>query len=605
MNNPIIQVKNRIMSEGLCKILNRDNLSFLTTKCWHLLIFAICSILSFQSHAQRRIVVPEGYGTLNQAIDSDTVANGVRTNPNTVYILKRGGLYLLSGIIANRGFHLTLEAEDGTGPKPYILMGNLVGGVQVDQLFEVFGDLTLKAIHITSVNEGDAIRQRILRISQNDVRVTLTDCIFDRVGQAALRVEAQNTKVYLRSSVVSRIGLPNDPDNGRVVDNRGVTIDSLIIENNTIYNLTSTLYRPLGGFFNYCLVNQNTIVNSGQRLVDFGVFNPTSSAKLFFTNNIVVNARFQGNAASLIPEAGNVAIDFSLLPGNTATIQFRNNNFYYQPEVQQTWSENSFIQPDRNIPGNNSYFTSNISQAISFSGAIPVPPTEIIKKYALNQTTQAPYWDWTGAVQSFPWELIEMSYHNFAYPSSDPSYTASTSAEPLGDLRWHAGFEVPANLLDLVKRANAEVKRQEASEVVDNDPAKLAALQTAIANAQTLLQAASTNAQIGAGHAALNLALQEFKDSFIITDVEEDLTKKLRFYPNPASTYIYVPNPENNKIKSIRVLSLAGQALKQLNVGSSALLPVPVDDLPNGAYIVLFELANTQRVIQKLVKTNN
>ncbi len=579
----------------------------------HAIVLLVLILVFAESQAQRRIVVPEGYGTLNQVIDGDTIAGGVRTNPNTIYVLKRGGVYLLSGSVINVGYHLTLEAEEGNGPRPYVMLGLLT--VQLDQTFSISGDLTLRSIHTTSLTEGNSLTNRIITIGSAPagapIRVNLTDCILDRAGQSLFRVTSNGARIYVRNSTISRIGLPNNPDNGRVIDNRTVVVDSLVLENNTIYDITSTLVRDGGigtgpndtfGGLKYGLINQNTIVNLAQRLGAFGVF--FTSSTLSFTNNIVISHRFQGNTAS----STNTTIEFTVKAANTPTIEFKNNNFSYQNQVQQTWAEPevSLVMPLLQTPENASYFSANISQSIPFSGNIPAPPLEIIRKFALGQTSTAPEWDWTGAVQSVPWELTALSYHNFAYPSSAPSYTASTTSEPLGDLRWHTGFEVSANLHDLVKRANAEVTRQQVSEVVGSDPTKLAALQAAIANSQALLQTPGiTNAQIGAAHAALKIAFQEFKDSFIITDVEEDLTRKIRFYPNPAPTYIYVPNPENNKIKSIRVLSLTGQGLKQLHVGMSELITVSVGDLPNGTYIILFELSNNQRVIQKLVKANN
>jgi hypothetical protein len=574
-------------------------------KCATVLFLLVSVFAESQAQTQRRVKVPEGFGTLNQVIDNDTIPGGARVNPNTIYVLLRGGVYLLSGTIRNPGFHLTLEAEEGNGPRPFVMMGLLEGNIQPDQTFEVFGNLTMRSIHTTSINEASAFRQRIITITAAS-RITLTDCIFDRAGQALLRVASNGVKIYLRNSTVSRIGLPNDPDNGRVVDNRGVTIDSLVIENNTIYNITSTLLRDGGigapnGGLRYGLVNQNTIMNMGQRLAAFGLM--TTGARLSFTNNIVVNHRYQGNSAT----ATTPAIDFTVPAGNTPTISFNNNNFFYQTQVQQTWAEPgiALVTPPLSLPANAGRFTANTSATVAFSGITPAPPLDIIRKIAQNQTTTAPYWDWTGANPANPWELNALAYHSFSFPSSLSFYTQSTTGEPIGSLRWHTGFEVPATLKELVSKANLEIQKQLFNPIINSSAAALTALQSSIANANAVLQnAGSTHAQVFTANTALTAALQNFKASFIITGAEEDLTKKIRFYPNPASSYIYVPNPPNNRIKNIVMLSFSGQELKRLAVGSQDLVAISIGDLSPSTYVIQFELESNQRIIQKLIKVN-
>ncbi len=58
---------------------------------------------------QRVCRVPQGVGTLNDAIDSDTTGTGARVDSNTVYVLESGGTYILQGSVQNR-FPLTIAA---------------------------------------------------------------------------------------------------------------------------------------------------------------------------------------------------------------------------------------------------------------------------------------------------------------------------------------------------------------------------------------------------------------------------------------------------------------------------------------------------------------
>ena len=71
----------------------------------------------------RQCVVEEGFGTLNMAVRDDTTATGDRVDPNTWYVLKRGGTYLLNGSVENRGYHLRIRGERGEGHPPIVMPG--------------------------------------------------------------------------------------------------------------------------------------------------------------------------------------------------------------------------------------------------------------------------------------------------------------------------------------------------------------------------------------------------------------------------------------------------------------------------------------------------
>ena len=58
--------------------------------------------------------VPQGFETLNLAIEGDTTATGDPKSLNRVYRLQRGGMYLLNGRVSNiKGTPLRIWAADG------------------------------------------------------------------------------------------------------------------------------------------------------------------------------------------------------------------------------------------------------------------------------------------------------------------------------------------------------------------------------------------------------------------------------------------------------------------------------------------------------------
>jgi hypothetical protein len=84
-----------------------------------LFAFVIMGI-SLQAQAAFLDITP-GLGTLDDAIKSDTLANGQRKEANRVYRLRRGGVYVLRGMIEHTGYELRIEAEAGTAARPLIL----------------------------------------------------------------------------------------------------------------------------------------------------------------------------------------------------------------------------------------------------------------------------------------------------------------------------------------------------------------------------------------------------------------------------------------------------------------------------------------------------
>ena len=113
-------------------------------------------------------MVDPGPGTLNTAIFGDTTATGERTDTNTVYILKRGGLYLLDGTIENR-FPLTIVVEEGSGARPILQPGVATGGGS-SRALTPRADITLKGLYITNLDELGGINTRIIRARGENMR---------------------------------------------------------------------------------------------------------------------------------------------------------------------------------------------------------------------------------------------------------------------------------------------------------------------------------------------------------------------------------------------------------------------------------------------------
>lgn len=253
------------------------------------IITLVLAFVVLDANAQIRYVdVEPGRGTLTDTIKGDTTDLGERIDPeNTVYRLQRGpeAKYLLDGSISNSGYPLTIVAEDGDGPRPFLQP--MVVDNESARAFRPRGDITLMGLHVTNMDELGGLKTRILRCSAEDITVTLDDCWFDQDGQSFIRVDDPGQSFFITNCVISNIGLPSDPNNGRGIDDRGNDIDTIIMENNTFFNITSRVIRDDGGVIKYAKLNNNTMVNVAQMGITFGAIDT-----LIMTNNIAMNAGF-------------------------------------------------------------------------------------------------------------------------------------------------------------------------------------------------------------------------------------------------------------------------------------------------------------------------
>ncbi|GIV36361.1 MAG: hypothetical protein KatS3mg032_0740 [Cyclobacteriaceae bacterium] len=565
-----------------------------------IILFVQITVFSFVLGQQRKVRVPQGYGTLNEIIRNDTLANGQRKDPNTVYILKRGGVYVLSGTILASGFDLNIEAEEGSGPRPFIIMGFLTGATQVEESFKVFNNLKMKSLHITNVNEFNTYIARVISVDGPNARLEFSDCLIDRSGQTFIRLNSGGSKIFMRNCTVSRMGRPSNPDNGRVIDDRGNLIDSLVVENNTWYNVTSRVVRDGGGDINYARFNQNTFVNIGQRFAAIGGIN-----KFYFNNNIVVNPRFYGNS----PTSGTVSLEFNLV-GESPVINLDYNNIYYTDAVINAWSYISsqqstpVIRPPFVAPSNEIYINNAsglIEEQLNFING-PDDPSDIIIESELGESTNVPDWDWTSATSELPWDLVADAYHNFGYSSLTNSYSGSSSNEPLGDLRWFNGFEILWNLKELIKDAsNLLQELMENDGIIAVNPAAITQLENEISLAQATADNPATNrSQTASAFNDLKQAIQNAKSSLIVTGIETLAENEIHLFPNPSSDYIYINNIDG-KLLSVDVLNLDGVVLTSKKL-SRGVCVVELLNYTPGVLVFKFILSNKQIVTKKIVK---
>ncbi|MGD8782315.1 MAG: FlgD immunoglobulin-like domain containing protein [Ignavibacteria bacterium] len=417
------------------------------TKSFNFVVFvALLIVLGFVTNfnAQSRVItVEQGVGTLNEAIDGDTTDTGERIEPeNTVYVLARDGYYLTNGIISNDGWTLRIKAEDGDGERP-IIMPAVYGGGESTYPLRPKGDFYITGIYITNMDNGASLLQRPIRASADSIRLVVDDCQIDFAGQAAFRIDNEWNKIYVTNSIISNIGRMSSPANGRGIDDRSNNIDTLVMENNTMYNLTMTVLRDGGGIINYCKVNHNTILNVAQFGIHFG-----EAIEVYFTNNLLINPGFLGQFG----DEGRSSVSLLALgddlvnQGVQQTVVIDYNNFYTAPELLAAQPDtvnqvSLFDSTTTALMEQNSTGSNNIEEALTFTDGPDLPTDAITSYYDANVAVEnkTDMDDGEGGAR-FDGEtflgVLEQSPFDFSYPTTAASYTASSNGQPLGALTW-------------------------------------------------------------------------------------------------------------------------------------------------------------------------
>jgi len=404
---------------------------FLIPLCFILLIGLTNNVQS----QVRYVDVTPGFGTLNTAIDGDTTATGERVDDATIYRLERDGIYLLNGSIVNDGYPIIIEAAEGDGARPKLIPAVPTGG-ESSRPFRPKGNLTLKGLYVTGEDELGALTTRMIRVSEEDLTIIIDDCHLDKDGQSCFRLDDDGTKLFITNSIISNIGIPLNPNNGRGIDDRGNDIDTLVMHDNTFYNITSRVLRDDGGIINYAGIIHNTFFNIGQFVMSFG-----EVVDLDFRDNLVMNGGFYGRNTNEVEgnslasanaqwiqlkDLGQDLID----AGKVQTVNISHNNFYLDPAYSAVYPDSIEVVPVLDSLAAfwvelNGTGATNIEEAVTFTNA-PAVQTEIITTF------------WVDPATAPPWDLTNLPF-DFEYPTAAASYTASSEGLPLGALTWFDG----------------------------------------------------------------------------------------------------------------------------------------------------------------------
>jgi len=516
-------------------------------KVYSLLFFFSFIVLAAVAQDDNMMIVEAGpVGTLNDAINGDTTATGDRMNPDRIYVLRRGVPYVLSAQFEYEDYHLQIHAEEGDGTRPLLISDT--GDDGLSQYFRTRGNasLTLDGLHISGEDILGQFVLRGIRINSDSSTIHINDCLIENIGQAGIRVQGDNSRIYITNSILRNMGRPANPDNGRMIDNRGNPIDTLWIENSLMYNVTSRYYRNgSGASIDWARINQNTFGGSGQQGFTFD-----DVTNLEFTNNLAMNTVFLGQTAAQQDtlEDASFVVEIDTFE-STKNILIANNNFHLDQELIDTL-------PPTNAMGDS---------LLSMDG------------FLFNAAAQAAI-DASGVGDTNIDEAVE-----FANPAPAPVQFLLAAAQDTS-----AGSEIPAAMdwdfsnleADAIYSAIGMGAISRYSDIHDYSYTGGAS-----ATGGTEGQALGWGVEAGTTSA---------KDFFV--------AKNILYYPNPVQGELFIQNLDNENLDRIMISDLTGKLISDIRGINSAIHNVQLGHLTKGTYLLSIIGSDGKMDTRKVVK---
>jgi len=441
--------------------------------CCCLLLITTAALSVEHANAQRVVEVPftATFGELNDAIRGDTLADGSRVDPNTIYELPLNSRYVLNGRLRHDwDGHLTIRAAEGEGAPPVIQPGVRSDGTS-DSRTMVFenGDFTLQGLWILNQSDSGGELAVGIQIDKEGLSGTLDNCIFEIARFIGIRMNTADVSIRITNSVVRNLIRLDRPGNGKFLDPRGTNAGDIYLENNTIYNVTAELFRESGSLLNNFFLNHNTLYNVGAITRNDAAVNESRLVNGTITNNqfinisplgdVTTNWNYQGgeivgreDIGALFPLDSLKAEDLGIAETDR-NVRITNNNIFWaqaqldyfasidtvqvfsilSPLAMEQMNTGEVVYGD-NVEEDPGFLAApDVQNAIDYATAYyatncamdPVP-------VGCDARTNPGQWDPLVSVAASPWPLPE----DFSYATTAASYTGGTGGFPVGDLNW-------------------------------------------------------------------------------------------------------------------------------------------------------------------------
>ncbi|MCX6142356.1 MAG: T9SS type A sorting domain-containing protein [Ignavibacteriales bacterium] len=430
------------------------------------------------------MVIPDFYATghyLNEDIVGDSTSTGARKDPDRIYVLKRGGIYLVNTLFRNDGWTLRIKAENASGRKPALYtFKNSTTGTYPTSVIQARGSLWLKNLALigwpefmpTEISLGPSY---IIDVQGIGYRIEIDSCIFSGT-KSSIQIAVATPMVKVTNCLFAQNGnfYNGSFGDGRPIDCRSTSVDTLFVQNCTSIDRIDRLIRhysstgPIGVLF----FDHNTSVNGvsyhGCIALGFVGRQVTITNNLFVDNFIFGNdstdaarlAEF-GDSRERSPSGAFRMTFVSSVPNDTTKWIIKNNFYSVTPALQAfydthtregygnlvplTWHINSKIGSD----SVNAFKKDAITLTKSTHDLVPLAlwyndPNGANKKKANTNFNAAldfyrPQW---------PYYVDTL---NLSYQTTAQAYTGAAGGFPAGDLNWFATRKSAWLLVDVEK----------------------------------------------------------------------------------------------------------------------------------------------------------
>lgn len=384
------------------------------------------------------------------AIEADAVER--ETNPNVIFELTPGHKYPQGKVIKNYDYHLHIRAGEGEGLKPEFIPGKRTNGTYGSDYINAFNDLTVQNITFNGYRPDGAYLNRMVEAQGNNSRFIIKGCIFDGDRGAGIVIRADSMKVYVEDVIVGNTGHRfTVGGNGRILDMRpeALWVDTLIIVNSTVNNASDRIIRNMGTRVGYLEIDHLTALNNVgyHGALQLGYVH---TAKV--TNSLFANTISAGHVESRTMEQTQPEKHFAVISLDTVfagqVIEVRNNNIYFDQEIQDVWDKyDSVSAPWPITPTIEAALGNAADQAFFFEPLIMKktcgPISAYIDAYFADPAATSLPENWcVGGEGGYFLDEADLSY------SMDyDSYRAADNGYPVGNLnyfpslkaRWEAG----------------------------------------------------------------------------------------------------------------------------------------------------------------------
>jgi hypothetical protein len=277
-----------------------------------LLLLAAAPLAAFAQGSILRLAPYSVSGRfMNEQIVADTLANGQRADSNRIYVLNRGGVYLVNTAIRNTVWRLRIRALDSAGVKPIVfLYNNPTTGRPPGQFIDMRGDVEIKNLIVSGYFEPistdlGGLQGALFNTTAPNLNLKIDSCILSNTNGNHIRTDNAPRVVKVTNTIFANMGYlgTSNLGAGKGLDVRAGSVDSLILVNNTFVNWQDRIVRHFASTapIRFFVFDHNTLVNgmSYHGLLSLGRL----GTRALITNNLLVDPFALGNDTDAVRQA--------------------------------------------------------------------------------------------------------------------------------------------------------------------------------------------------------------------------------------------------------------------------------------------------------------